>query len=471
MASYTKKIALNTVVQIVGKVITTAISVVTLAYLSRYLGVGGYGEYTIVFAFIGFFAIVADLGLYNIAIREVAKDRERSSYIMGNIATIRIFLAVVFLVIASLIGYFIPSYSEAVKIGLWIASLSSFFVLLNQLLVSIFQANLRMDKLVIGDVVGRVFLFALTILFIYMRLELNAFIFANVVCNLVVFLVSLVFSRKFLIFTPTLDIKYCRYIFKEALPLGVVMILGLLYFRIDSVILSLLKDKVDVGIYGAPYKILELLITIPAMFTGSVFPLISRYFHEGDPRLKTSFKKTFDFISIMAFPMLVGTFVLSKPIVLLVLGAEFYNSAVVLQYLIFAVFIIFFGSIMANFVIATNLQKKLVPVYAFSLVFNIVANLLLIPRYSYLGCAMVTIATEYIVCMSAYLILYKNIGLLPDMKIFFKAFLSSLVMGVVLYFAHVGIVISVIIGALVYITFLYLLKGINKEMVAMVLRK
>ena len=62
-ANYTKKIALNTLVQVVGKIITTVISVVMLAYLARYLGVSGYGDYTTVFAFLGFFAIIADMGV------------------------------------------------------------------------------------------------------------------------------------------------------------------------------------------------------------------------------------------------------------------------------------------------------------------------------------------------------------------------------------------------------------------------
>ena len=126
MASYTKKIALNTMVQIIGKVITTSISVVMLGYLSRYLGVSGYGEYTTVFAFLGFFAILADLGLYNIAVREVSKSFENAKKVMGNIATIRISLAIFFLLLAPVVAHFIPSYSSEVKLGIWIGALSSF---------------------------------------------------------------------------------------------------------------------------------------------------------------------------------------------------------------------------------------------------------------------------------------------------------------------------------------------------------
>ena len=97
MATYTRKIALNTIAQIIGKVITTGISVVMLAYLARYMGVAGYGDYTIVFSFLGFFAILADMGFYTIAVRETAKNPEDSAKIMGNILSLGLIFAIFFL--------------------------------------------------------------------------------------------------------------------------------------------------------------------------------------------------------------------------------------------------------------------------------------------------------------------------------------------------------------------------------------
>jgi O-antigen/teichoic acid export membrane protein len=466
MASNTKKIAYNTLVQIIGKGITTAIAVVMLAYLARYLGVEGYGQYTTVFAFLGFFAILADMGFYTVAVREMAKDLESSHKIMGNIFSLRIIFALVFLAIAPIVGYLIPSYSESIKIGILIATFSSFFVLLNQIFVSIFQVHFRMDRSVISDVVARIVLFILTIIFIYLKFSLQYFILANVIANLILVLISFLMSRKFLISRPQFDFKYWKYIIKESLPLGIVIVLGLIYFKIDTIMLSILKDSTAVGIYGAPYKILEILITIPSIFMGSVFPLISKYIKEGDLRFKESFKTSFDFMLMLAIPLVVGIFLLAKPIVYLILGAEFSASIIVLQYLIFAVFIIFLGTIMGNFVVAANLQKKLVWVYLFSVFFNITGNLILIPRFSYIGSSITTIATEFLVCTCAYLIVYKHLKLVPRLDVFIKVLFSVLVMGsFIYYFNHMNLFLLILCGSVIYFVVLYMIGGIRKEMI------
>ena len=60
--SLTRGVAYNTTIQIVGKVITTIISLFIVAALTRYLGVAGFGQYTTIFAYTGFFGVLAVLG-------------------------------------------------------------------------------------------------------------------------------------------------------------------------------------------------------------------------------------------------------------------------------------------------------------------------------------------------------------------------------------------------------------------------
>ena len=140
-------------------------------------------------------------------------------------------------------------------------------------------------------------------IFISMDLSIEYFILAHVVANFS-YLFSFFLSRKFLVFSLKFDYDYWKYILREAIPLGVIIVLGLIYFKIDTIMLSVMKDSHAVGIYSATYKVLEILYTIPAMFMGSVFPIISRYIKDGDKRASFGFKRSFDFISILAFPCL-----------------------------------------------------------------------------------------------------------------------------------------------------------------------
>ena len=82
--------------------------------------------FTVIFAFLGFFAIVADMGFYNVAVREISKYPEKAKDIMGNIFSLRVIFALIFLALAPLVGYLVPVYSEGVKIGILFGPWSSF---------------------------------------------------------------------------------------------------------------------------------------------------------------------------------------------------------------------------------------------------------------------------------------------------------------------------------------------------------
>ena len=72
--SLTRKIAHNTIIQIVGKSISTVIGLIVASMLFRYLGKEGYGNYTTVMVFLQFFGILVDMGLYIILIKKISED-------------------------------------------------------------------------------------------------------------------------------------------------------------------------------------------------------------------------------------------------------------------------------------------------------------------------------------------------------------------------------------------------------------
>ena len=68
-----KKIYTNTLAQIAGKVMTALISIFMIKILTNYLDVAGYGMYSKIYNYLSIFAVIADLGLYTITVRELSK--------------------------------------------------------------------------------------------------------------------------------------------------------------------------------------------------------------------------------------------------------------------------------------------------------------------------------------------------------------------------------------------------------------
>lgn len=484
--SYTKKVAYNTFIQIVGKIITTATSLVLIAALTRYLGVYGYGQYTTIFAYVSFVAVFADLGFFWIMVRELSKPDTDHDNIFNNIMTLRSCLGLIVFILGFLICLLIPSYSPVIKYGIGVTSLSWFFITVNSTYVGLFQSRHKMDRATISEIIGRLIILVFVLWFIKLGYGLLALVSAYAIGNIVNLIVSMFFGAKFIKFKLRFDFSTWKRMFSEAWPIGVILVFHVIYLRVDSVMLSIMKTPEDVGIYGAPYKILEILILIPGIFMGNVFPIITKYFHEKSEKVYDAIQKAFDFLSTIALPVVVGVFMLATPIVAFVAGDKFLtsstiedfmghyaNSALTLQILIFATGIIFFSNIFNSVAYSIGKQKSLVwPNIIFALA-NVVLNLIFIPVYSYVGASIATVVTEFMVLLVIYYIVSKN---LPKLKInfgiFFKALFASIVMGLfIYYFNYLNMFLIIGASILIYFTALYIFGGFTKDTIKMLVRK
>lgn len=484
--SYTKKVAYNTAIQIIGKIVTTAASLVLIAALTRYLGVYGYGQYTTIFSYVSFAAVFADLGFFWIMVRELSKPNTEHEKIFNNIMTLRSILGLTIFIIGFIVALFIPSYDQTIKYGIGIISIGWFFTTVNSTYVGLFQSKHKMDRATISEVIGRIIILILVLLFVSLGYGLIAIVSAYAIGNIVNLIVSMIFGSKYINFKLSFDTHLWKEMFAEAWPMGIVLVFHVVYLRVDSVMLSIMKTPEDVGIYGAPYKILEILVLVPGIFMGNVFPIITRYFHEKSEKLYEAIQKSFDFLSTLALPIVVGVFMLAVPIISFVAGEDFLtsstigyfmghyaNSALTLEILIFATGIIFFSNIFNSTAVAIHKQRKLVwPNVIFALA-NVVLNLIMIPKYSYIGASIATVITEFLVLIVIWSIVKKY---LPKMKIkfavFLKALFASFVMGVLIYFMQsINMFIIIPVAIVVYFAVLYLVGGYDKNTIKMLIKK
>ena len=85
-----KKIASNTIAQVLSKVLTAIISIFLISILTNYFSVEMYGLYSKIYNYIWIFVFLADLWLYAIAIREITANKLDSAKIVWNIMTLRL---------------------------------------------------------------------------------------------------------------------------------------------------------------------------------------------------------------------------------------------------------------------------------------------------------------------------------------------------------------------------------------------
>ncbi|MFH0804768.1 MAG: flippase [Patescibacteria group bacterium] len=461
--SYTRKIAHNTVIQIAGKAVSTLIGIVVIGMLTRYLGQAGFGQYTTVMAFLQFFGVLVDLGLYVILVKRIAEPGADREQLASNIFTLRLVSAIVFLGIAPLVAMLFP-YPGLVKVGIAITTLSYLGITLNQALSGVFQWAMRMDRVVTAEVVGRIVLVGSTYFAIRTDAGLLWVLAAVVAGSLVNFALTFLFSRPLVRIRLAFDAAVWRSIIREAWPIALSIAFNLVYFKADTIILSLYKSEAVVGVYGASYKVLEVLTTLPAMFAGLVLPLLASTWAAGDrERFRRVLGKAFDAMAMVALPLAVGTMFLATPVMNLI-APSFTDAAVVLRILIVATAIIFIGNLFGNTVVAINRQKTMMWLYLAVAVVSLAGYLFFIPRYSYYGAAGMTVASELLVTVSAALIVLRTARVRLPLTTFGKSLLSCAAMAAVLYLLRsTNIAILLAAGTMTYGLVMVATGGLSRE--------
>ena len=246
--------------------------------------------------------------------------------------------------------------------------------------------------------------------------------------------------------------------------MGISAFITFLYFKMDTIILSILKGSEAVGIYNMAYKIIENITFFPAMIIGLVLPLFSLHIFTD----KKSFKKIADKIAkiffLLVVPLVAGTMFLSEEIISIIGGSDFVISANVLRLLIVALAFIFFGHFFNTILLSANLQNKLMKILAFCAAFNIVLNMILIPKYSYNGAAIVSVLTEFLVVVLTGYITFRHVKYSPHFGSWGKIAFSGILMSLFLFFFRdLNFFLLAIASALLYFFSLWATNAITAK--------
>ena len=271
-------------------------------------------------------------------------------------------------------------------------------------------------------------------------------------------------SRYLVPFRLSVDIVFWKKFLQLSLPVGMISIVSFAYFKMDTILLSVLQGSSDVGIYNAAYKIIENLTFFPAMIAGLVLPLFSRYIFSEPEKFRLVANKTFKVFAASVTPLVVGGFLLAEPLVLLLGGEEFQTAALPLRILIFSLGAIFFGNFFNAILIAGNLQKRLLAVLFVIALLNITLNIFLIPIFSFMGAAAVSLATEATVAIATAILSFRFLGYFPASEGLVGILLSSAIMGIFLtFFSHLSLPILLVSAIILYIATLSLTGSVKKE--------
>ncbi len=458
-----RKIAYNVVINTGAKVASTALSLVGIGMLLRYLGQAGFGAYSVALTYFALFIALADFGLYHITTREIGRRGADENFIVRRVFALRLVISGIVLLLTAIAAWFLP-YEESVRAAIVLMAVAFFFSSSYGLFNGVFQKHLAMDRVAITEFFGKL----VQVLWFAAVIRLDAgflWIVGGVVAAMVFNATVILFlAQRYVKPKPVVDIVYWRKFLHQSLPMGVSAVIGFLYFRVNVILMSLWLTKEEIGIYSAASKVMENLVFFPAMVMGLMLPILSRTVFT-DKRAFTDYAdKTLKVFALLITPLVVGVWFTAGDIMHVIGGGGYESSAAVLKVLILALLFIFFSQLFTTVLIVANLQKTLMFILAAAAAINIVGNIVAIRLWSYQGAAFVTLLTELFVLLVTAVIAYVRIKYRPHIPQGWRILTAGAIMGAVLFFLpDIGFVPTVIAAAAVYASVLMLSGAVRKN--------
>ncbi len=460
----------------------------------RLLGPEGTGKYAFVVAVYGFFEIVSRYGLGTLLTRDVAAHKEQASRYLTNVLALRTLLWLASLPVLALVtgGYWFTGSIGVQEIqAIAIFGVAMLFANWADAFSNLFYAYEKMEYpagLSSAVALLKVALGALVLLLGWGFVGLAG---VSLLMNLIQLLWLVVLVRRTLL-RPVWrwDWPLQRWMLGESGPLMLNHLLATIFWRIDLWILRPLAGAFSVGIYSASLKYLDGLNIIPSTFTFAIFPLMSRYAKREGEGLLRSYVLSLRLLLLVSLPLALTVTALAEPLIYILGGAEFLNvpdtvillgreisyrggSALALQVIIWSIPIGFVNSVTQYVLIAVNQQRYLTWAFILGVVFNVVGNLLVIPRFDYIGAALVTILSEFSLLIPFYWSVRRHVGRVAWGDLLWRPVVALGGMAATIYGltgAGLSVWLAVGTGWIVYAAIFALLGGLRGEEMALVAR-
>jgi O-antigen/teichoic acid export membrane protein len=458
----------NTILILVVRVISRIIALIAVIIIGNYLDPTRFGEMQTAVTYVGLVGTVTDLGFSALYVREGARHTDQLSRYWNNVASLK--------VVGSAIGLpliFAAFYIAGVRSLLWpafaILVLSGYQLLLRNTLYAMQRLTFEIIEIVPETLV----VFALVVIGVHIHADTGFFLWAYAISYAFacvyfgIVLITMGVLRPGLQFEPGLLFSWVR----VAVPLGITFIITTVYFKVDVPILQRFRPYSEVGYYTFAYKPFESLLFIPFALRSVVFPVLSVYHRRSPERVLPLAEKFFKALVILGWPISVGVFLLAPQFNSLL--HLYPGSEPALQILALAIVFMFADNTFAATLNAIDKQNVFAFVAMVGLVINVGVNLVVIPRYGYLGASWAVVVTEAALVVVGWLVLRAQLGTIHLVRASWKAVVAGLLMGLFIYVANphqsrVLLFVIVVASALIYGAVLLVLRVADREEISVI---
>jgi len=390
------------------------LSVASVPLIIRALGVVQYGRFVTITSLMTIVAGVTDAGLQNIGVREYAVlDGEPRRSMLRHLIGVRVALTLAGVLLA--IGFTLAAgYSSVLVVGAVLAGVGLLLQVLQASYVVSLLATLRLGSASTLEIVRQGVAVAFAVVLVVIGAGLLPFFLMTVVSGVVALAVTVRLTRRLMPLLPAIDAHGWWAMVKDAVPYAAATAIGILYFRVAIIIMSLVAADTQTGYFSASFRIVEVLAGVPYMLVMSVFPVLARAARDNQGRLRYSLQRTFEVSLILGVWMMLAVVVGAPFAIHVVAGSSFDPSIPVLRIQGVALVATFLVATWGYALLSIKRYKPLLLANAFALALTIGLTSALAPAHGARGAAISMTITEVSLALAYVLILTRS---RPDLRL------------------------------------------------------
>ncbi len=395
-------VAKNAVILVFVEIFSKIFEFVSAVVLARVLGVEKYGIFVFVWASSLLFGLLTHFGFDSLITRDVARERKHAGRYLVGIFIVKCILLVVALLILICWTELFSVLDFYKKRLLFIGVFAAFFM--NNLIFSaaFFRAYQKADIEAVIRVLVSIFVSGVSIIIAYITNDIFYLLLARLLIYILLFILSIYLINKYL--NPEFSDVFSRiwFYFRAGWPFAVNVFFIFLYINIDIIMLNLIKGDEATGLYSIAVKILTVFMLIPLGVSNAVLPALSKYRKEGSEEFFRLSEYVARYMLMVAFFVILFNISLGKYLVGVFFGQAYRISGNILSLITFSLVFLYMNHLTHSMFLASNKERWLIILTASGACFNIIMNLILIPKYSYYGAAIATVLSEGIIFVIAY---------------------------------------------------------------------
>ena len=362
--------------------------------VSRQLGPALFGVFSFLTAVVISANCFSNLGLDIWMVREVTKAPSQGKHYLSNILGLKIVASLVTIVLVFLV-FRTTNVPQTTLNLLWILSVS---ILLNTVSQTLWHYGNCFKQFIYHSVlwaISNIIKAGLGITLVFLFYDLKVLIVGVVVAEAISMILSFyIIRRQFGAFTPLFQVSVWKDFLVRSTPIAMGMIFGVLYFRLDILMLQLMTEEKVVGFYSAAYKLFEVSVVFSHSFMVVLFPTLVEEYHSDRVLFKNRFKKAIAIFSLTGGSIALVLWSFSHEIIRVIYGGQFFPSTNILDVLAVAILLFFISFLFSHVLIASGREQTNTWYLVGVLVLNIILNLAWIPKYGAIGAAWATLFCE-----------------------------------------------------------------------------